>query len=179
MTEFVENLLQARIISVTKLHLIVDAILVETVSTLPDKQLQMDPSGCVFTIPFDEENTAEIVLDLHAQTVSVMIEETAHNDRVVDVTAFTALAKSARVHLTENGSMLFSYTMDNKVYNHQMTDEERQKLDSALTNGDLSTKEQMKQIASVFSGISINTNVANKFDNDMSVSQNVRNSMQR
>lgn len=107
------------------------------------------------------------------------IETTAHNDRVVDVTAFTALAKSARVHLTENGSMLFSYTMDNKVYNHQMTDEERQKLDSALTNGDLSTKEQMKQIASVFSGISINTNVANKFDNDMSVSQNVRNSMQR
>lgn len=102
MTEFVENLLQARIISVTKLHLIVDAILVETVSTLPDKQLQMDPSGCVFTIPFDEENTAEIVLDLHAQTVSVMIEETAHNDRVK--AAFTYAVSGSNTQKYEAGN---------------------------------------------------------------------------
>ena len=102
MTEFVENLLQARIISVTKLHLIVDAILVETVSTLPDKQLQMDPSGCVFTIPFDEENTAEIVLDLHAQTVSVMIEETAHNDRVK--AAFTYAVSGSTTQKYEAGN---------------------------------------------------------------------------
>lgn len=102
MTEFVENLLQARIISATKLHLIVDAILVETVSTLPDKQLQMDPSGCVFTIPFDEENTAEIVLDLHAQTVSVMIEETAHNDRVK--AAFTYAVSGSTTQKYEAGN---------------------------------------------------------------------------
>lgn len=104
------------------------------------------------------------------------VEDTAQKDRVVDVTAFTALAKSARVHLTENGSMLFSYTLDDKVYNHQMTAEERQKLNAALTNGDLSTKDQMKEIASVFSKISISSNVANKFENDNNVSQTVRNS---
>lgn len=107
------------------------------------------------------------------------VEVTAHNDRLVDVTAFTALAKSARVHLTDNGNMLLSYTMDNKVYNHQMTEDECKILDSALTREGLSSKERMKGIASVFSHISINNNVANRFDNDNNVSQTVRNPMQR
>lgn len=132
--------------------------------------------------------TGEVFNDL-AHTVATLItknegmqraiEKSAHNYRIVDVTAFTALANSASVSLSENGSMLFSYTMKNKVYNHELTENERKRLYSTLNNGDISLREMMKGIASVFSGISINTNVANKFDNDMSVSQNIRNSMQR
>lgn len=124
------------------------------------------------------DNLAHTVATLTSKNEGIRqwVEDTAQKDRVVDVTAFTALAKSARVHLTENGSMLFSYTLDNKVYNHQMTAEERQKLNAALTNGDLSTRDQMKEIASVFSKISISSNVANKFENDNNVSQTVRNS---
>lgn len=96
MTEFVENLLQARVLSVAKLHRMLDAILVETVSEIPDKQLQMDPSGCVFTIPFDEENTAEIVMDLHAQTLSVMIEETANNDHVKAASTYAVTGSTSQ-----------------------------------------------------------------------------------
>lgn len=73
------------------------------------------------------DNLAHTVATLTSKNEGIRqwVEDTAQKDRVVDVTAFTALAKSARVHLTENGSMLFSYTLDNKVYNHQMTAEER------------------------------------------------------
>jgi len=136
-----------------------------------------------------KESGHDDVFDHLAHTVATLIskhegiqravEETAHNDRLVDVTAFTALAQSASVHLTDNGNMLLSYTINNKVCNHQMTEEERKTLDSALTREGLSAKEQMKGIASVFSRISINTNVANRFDNDNNVSQAVRNTMQR
>lgn len=126
-------------------------------------------------------NMSHTVATLISRNPSIQhaVEEIANKDHIIDVTAFTALAQSARVHLVQDDRMVLSYSIGNKIYNHKMTAEECQNLNNVLTDESKSNHEKMHGIAAVFSKISIASSAANRFENEASNSLTVRNSIQR
>lgn len=75
MTEFVENLLNTRQENVTKLHRILDATLVTVVANYPDGELQMAANGLEFETKMNDTHEIHITMDLHAQTLTVVVVE--------------------------------------------------------------------------------------------------------
>lgn len=103
-------------------------------------------------------------------TKQAIVDKAMHN-RVIDMPQAIDCMKTVKLNLTSNGALLISLNDGKELHNHPVNVDERKQLNDIMNDPKLSDDTKLIKIKAMMTGIGMNIQLSNNFEQSLQQSQ--------